>query len=325
MKYIATVLTLCLSVNLIFAQAIFKEDKSYGVSKLGTWPDDKEDSVMFRAEYEEIVALHTEGVTEFAFKALRNEEWMFLTPNRLINQQRYEEITIPGFVELYAVASREGYLDIIDLETSEFLIRGVKADALYNHNNDLDFDEILMTVVDKEFYGVINTESKKEILKAEYTSIKYNQEGISFYKYNTFIAFKDAVNYLYNIKGELLHKFEHDQVITSVSDYEKVDKGLKITVVGKKEDLVGFYDIEHKWYIPPVYHDFYCMFEGDPAVIVVSDGKSYGLFFEGKQILPCEYLEINKSDKQGYLGIAVTKKGSFYVSNDGRLLKKESE
>ena len=99
-------LSLILSVTVSFSQEVFKDGKKYGVSKYGANPaDDKNDSLIFRAEYDQIEPVFIlSSFVQIAFKALKNDEWCFLTTNKLVNQQRYESIFV---VENYYFCTNE--------------------------------------------------------------------------------------------------------------------------------------------------------------------------------------------------------------------------
>ena len=311
------VLVIILTTITTYGQEIFKDGKKYGVSKNGGNPaNDKNDSLIYRAEYDEIERV---GSTDYVvFKAMRDDEWSFLTNNKLVNQQRYDEITVPEFDDRYALGKREGYIDVVDLNASEFLIRGVKADDLYNSSSDLDLNNAIMTTTGKDFYGVINTETKKEILKCEYTSIQYNNDDVK--SKITILAFKDGVNYLFDMGGTVIFKFETGEIVTQVAP-ATVEGSYNLRAEGKKAENYGFYEEKNKWYVPPVYSAVEVV-DNDPAVVIVSGAKGYGLYFQGKQILPCEYASVEKSDKQGYVALVWDKKSYFYLADDGRLIPK---
>ena len=311
MKRIFT-LTLLSLTTMAFSQEIFQDGKKYGISKFGENPaESKDDSLIFRADYDEIESVYIgEGKV---FAGLREDEWSFLTSNKLVNQQRYESINLDAWEGLYCVGYREGYIDIYDTEANDFLIRGVQADRLALELAP-DIDNILLTQKGKDLFGLIYIEGKKEILKAEYTNI-YGNYDLS----NTFIAFKEGTHYLYQTDGKLIFQIDSDLDITQIVKEVAVSEGYTLKARIKKSNYLGYYHPEKKWFIEPIYDEI--KFVGDdPAVAVVYNGKNYGLYFMGKMILECEWTDIEKSDKQGTVVVVTNKKGErFYAFDDGQL------
>ena len=310
-----TILSLifCTAIVTSFAQEIFKEGKKYGISKYGEVPTKENgDSLIFRADYDKIESVS--GVNGMVYIGLRGEEWSFLSSNKIVFQQRYESIDLESYGDYYITGTRDGYIDVYDTEADAFLIRSVKADELYSEI-DMDVNNVVITRLGKEFYGVINSDTKKEVLKAEYTRLYANYQID-----NTVIAFKEGTTYLYQTTGEVIFQVNSELDINEITEHD-AENCYELKSQGKKGTSVGFYAAEHKWFIEPIYTELK-LIENDPAVAIVHDGKGYGLYFEGKQLLPCEYLDIQKGDKQGVLAIVTNKKGDFYLTPDGKLRAK---
>jgi hypothetical protein len=318
MKSLLSLLIIFISLNM-FAQEPYKDGKKWGLSKFGEGPDSEGDTVFFAAEFDEIIDLSVDY--GFAYAAAKNDEWIFLSRNKKVSQQRYESIVSFESGSQFSYGIRSGYIDVVDFSTQDFLIRSVKADGLLE-NQELDVSELILTYFGKDKLGVINTTTKKEILKADHISIIGNYQNLSIA--GTFLAFKEGKNYLYDYEGNLLHTFESPKIITEVKDYDAIDDCFLLIAETKKTDLKGFYDTKNKWYVPPLYLEIMFLEDIRDMVIVLGD-KGLGLYFHGTQILPCEFLEITKSDREGYVAIAITKNEEFYVANNGDLIPKESD
>lgn len=308
-------LLICASISFChFAQKPFQHEKKWGLSKTGEGPDAEGDSIIFRADFDEIQSIPCSNGKAFA--GLKGEEWVLLTSNRLVHQQRYEKFVPYKRMNRFCYAMRDGYLDIIDLEANDYLIRNVQADALVE-DHALKVDELIVIKKGKEeLLGLININAKKVILKAEYASIIGNAENIQHAK--SVIAFKANENLVYDYQGNLLFKLGTDQAVSKVADLKEIDRCYKIHAANKKGETVGFFDSQNKWFVPPIYKQIMFL-ENLPEIVIVQGDKGLGLYFQGKMILPCEYLEITKSDKQGLIAIVTTKKGDFYVADDGKL------
>ncbi|MCB9224257.1 MAG: WG repeat-containing protein [Crocinitomicaceae bacterium] len=309
MKTLFTIALFSLS-TLIIAQQTYQKDKKWGISRDGTGND--KDSIIFRAEFDKI-----EKVGDVIFAGSKNDEWQFLTSNKLVNQQRYESVDVPFFVGgKYAIGSRTGYIDVVSVSDVDFIVRGVQAEKIVSTDNLFNGIEDQIMTQKGEFFGLINAKLKKETLKAKYNRIAQNNSADS----DAFpvLAYLDGVNYVCALDGIVIHQFNTAEPVNNFNRSEEANDCFVLRVNGKKGEQVGFFDSKNKWVIPPVYKDCHTLDNTSDAV-VVSDVKGEGLYFQGKLLLPCEYLEIVISDKRGYVAKVVNKKGTFYVTPEGKM------
>ncbi|UKN03250.1 hypothetical protein K6119_06945 [Paracrocinitomix mangrovi] len=315
MKLIVTALLVLFSVQLIAQQPYRDDKKRWGISRDGDGGE--KDSIIVRAQYDEIKSLDE---YEFAkvFCGMQNDEWALITTNKIVAQQKYSSIIVPDFMPDFAVAYRDGYIDLIKVDTvgnTEFIIRGVQADAVYDGADYLSgYSDFVMTIKG-ETYGLINWMEGKEVLKANYTGIQSNlNEEVGKI---AFIGSKETAHTFHNNKGEKIFEINSENAVQDVK--EIVDGGFQLTSKGKKGTLHGFYYMPKKWFIPVEYDEF-ALIDNLPEAAIVKGKKGYGLYFEGKLILPCEYLAMEKGDKRGYIAIATDKKGRHYVTPEGKLV-----
>ena len=291
----------------LFAQLPYQKDKKWGISKNGTG-DDK-DSIIHRAQFDKIELLGKD-----LYIGQINDEWQFLTSNKLVNQQRYEEIRMPEFVmDKYAVGIRTGYIDVVDVQAQDFLVRSVKANALFDGSHLVGDLNVLMTETDG-VYGLINNNTKQEILKVKYTSILSNNSNSEDHP---LLAYDGNKNYVMNLDGQVIFDIPTSYKITKFKPYPDVPDAYQVEAETKKSNGIGFYDSKNKWLILPEYSAVKTLDNTTDAVVVYG-AKGYGLYFQGKQLLDCAYLSIEKSDKRGYVAKVVSKKGEFYLTPEGK-------
>lgn len=312
MKYLF-VLICTLSAISSSAQKPFEKDKKWGISRDGDGGE--KDSIIFRAEFDEIISLAS-GDAGALYCGLRHEEWQTLTPNKLLNQQRYETINLVSINDNYAVGWREGYIDVISITELDFVIRGVAADAITNINIMKEGAKILMTQKGKDQFGVIDCIQKKELLKAEFEQVRANNSPDVT---ASFLGYKEESNFVYTSQGELAFKLSTKQLVTAVSEYEEISNCWSVTCESNKGETKGFYDGNKKWLIQPEYSQVQPLDNTSDAIAVTDLKGGMGLFFNGKQILECEFLSVVISDRRGFLAIVTTKKGTFYVTPEGKL------
>lgn len=291
------------------SQEKFEKDGKWGISKNGG-----EDSVIFRAEFEEIIRIDLSEVS--FFKGLKNKEWYPLTSNKLVNQQRYEQIISYPFVDRYIFCSRDGYIDVIDMGLNDFLIRGVQANEIIDYDLADAPNNLIVTQKDK-LIGAINVDTKKELFKAKYSSIKLTQTDIGDVPYLTYFEGKNS---LYDTLGNL--KFTIS-VEDEIMYFEQFDDIQKCYVIINAKGLNGYYEANKKWFIPMEYESLTAIDPGKSDIIVVKGKKGKGLYFEGKLMVEPIYTEILISDQRGYLAILIDKKGKeFYLSPEGKISSK---
>lgn len=305
-------ITLAMITSISFGQEPFEKDGKWGISKNG----DANDSIIFRAEYDKIQSDYSLS-SGYVYSGLKNGEWQLLTGNKLVNQQRYQSITVPSFSDSLAIGFREGYIDIVDMSSEEFLVRGVQADQIVE-NEDWIFgnEPYLLTKKGKSLYGLIYMTDKKEILKAEYEVVRLNEPDAFPVE---ILAFNALNNYTFDKTGKALHTFADPQIITSIEAKEGLADCFVLLSDQKKGQLMGFYDAANKWLVPVIYSEISTL-DASADAIVVKSSKGYGLYFQGKLLLEPIYLEIAKSDKQGYLAIVTSKKGTWYVTAEGKFI-----
>jgi hypothetical protein len=309
MKRLLTLLILLTSIT-INAQLPYQKDKKWGLSKNGT--GDEKDSIIVRAAYDKI-----EYVGEVIYAGLRNDEWQFLTSNKLVNQQSYEKVEVPHFTDgMIAVGTRAGYIDLVDVQQSEFIVRSVQADKIINTMDYfMQTENLLMTQKD-DFFGLINKELKKETLKAKYTKITENQgDDVKAYPV---LAFADGKNSVCSLEGKVLHEFQTNDPVIAFSKFSGIDNCFSLEVSGKKGSSFGMFDATNKWVIPPLYIECWSL-DNTSDAIVVQGVKGVGLYFQGKMMLDCKYLEIIKSEKRGFICKVIGKKGEYYLTPEGKL------
>ncbi|MFT4600242.1 MAG: hypothetical protein ACI857_000416 [Arenicella sp.] len=298
--------TLLIAVSIVgFSQEPFEKDGKWGLSKNG----DAEDSVIFRADYDEIdMIVCTDGYFPIG---LKGKEWYPLTSNKLLNQQGYEEISMPDFLSNLIVAKRDGYIDIIDLVLTDFLIRNVQATALVDEEVYNLPSNYLMTINDKSF-GLVSIVDKKELLKAKYTSILPDQENSES---AWLFAREEGKTSVFDSKGTLLYELISEEEVVSMIQEDKDSKLYKVSTI---EGKYGMYNSAEKWLVDPIYIDV-MPFIGSEEVVVVTAKKGEGIFFNGKMLLEPVYMDVIKSSERGYIAQVSNKKGEFLVDPNGKL------
>ena len=292
---------------LAVCQEPYEKDGKWGLSKHGEGDDN--DTIIIRATFDKIEMLVTKD--GYFPIGLKEKKWRPLSANKLLNQQSYADIHIPEFNTSIAVAKSDGYIDVIDLVNLEFLIRNVKADDLVDAEVfDLSTD-FLMTARGKTF-GLISIESKKEIVKAKYTSIvpgqMDNEKGLIFCR-------EEGLTIVFNQEGVIVHELNVEQEVVSLIQESDSKNLFKIM---SKDGGFGMYNPSAKWLIDPIYSDVNA-FEGSEEVVVVSAKKGEGVFFNGKLLAEAIYMSIDKSPKRGYIALVTNKKGDFLVDPEGKL------
>lgn len=294
------------------AQVKFELDGKYGVSKNG----DAKDSVIFRADYDEIKSFKIDS--SLFFIGLRNDEWYPLTSNKLVNQQRYESIEVYPFANKYAVCLRDGYIDLIDLAKNDFLIRGVQATALVDNDVVLKGDVNLLLTQNEKLFGVVDIAQKKEILKAKYAIIKIpdvNKEHFSF------ITFNEGKNTCFDHTGKPVFEIPTAVEVISISALTSP----KSYQIQNAKGGLGMYDAINKWFIPMDYSGIKLMEDDNSEIVIVSSKKGEGLYFKGELLAETIYEKIVKSDTRGYVAI-LTKKGTdYFLSPEGKITLKPNE
>jgi hypothetical protein len=288
-----------------WAQEPFEKDGKWGLSKNG----DANDSIIFRADYDKIEKLVSNQGAFYI--GLKGEGWYPMTPNKLLNQQSYEEITIPLFDNSIAVAQRDGYIDIVELKEMNFLIRNVNATNVVDIKLFQIPKDYILTQKEKS-YGLISRETKKEILKVKYSSILPDAESPQ----NAWLfAREEGKTSVFDKKGALVFEIKSlEQIVSMVQ--EVANPTLFITL--SAEGAYGMYNKANKWLVPAVYMNV-LPFDGTDEIVVVKGKKGVGLFFNGKQLLEPVYITIDKKNERGYLAVVVNKKGRFLLSPEGSL------
>lgn len=309
MKILLTLLIGLLTLS-TYAQLPYQKDKKWGISRDGTG-DDK-DSIIYRADYEKI-----ELVGDVIYAGFRNDEWQFLTKNKLVNQQRYEAVEVPFFVDgQFAVGSRTGYIDVISVNDADFVVRGVQAAEIVSSDNLFGNTQNVMLTQKEEMYGLVNIELKKEVLKAKYSRIAENL-SLDIKEYPV-LAYAEGTNYICALDGSIIFQFKSEEPIVAFEKSGDVADCFVIHVNGKKGTTYGFYDSKNKWVIPPIYDQCESM-DNTSDAIIVRGAKGVGLYFQGKMMLDCIYMDIVKSEKRGYIAKVIDKKGEKYLNPEGKL------
>jgi hypothetical protein len=303
MKIVVSVMLCSLLLN-SFAQVPFQKDKKWGISKNGG-----QDSVIVRPDYDEIKTLNSGDLNLFI--GLKNDEWQTLTKNQLVNQQRYESITINSADERFAICAREGYIDILSVKNQDFLIRGVKATDIISNPNFTEPDTTVLTTILDGHYGLVDIATKKEILKAEFTHLRsFEMENL------TFLGVKGSKNYIYNRSGVL--QFELN-FATPIVKFAEMHKSPLCYQLESADVGMGWYDVTNKWFVPPIYSKVEVLDKDFVDAVIVYAKKGTGLYFQGKLIAECIYDGVRISDKRGFVAI-VSKKGKEYlVDSDGNI------
>lgn len=312
MKYL--VMLLCSLTTLIgVTQEPFEKDDKWGISRDGD--GGKEDSIIFRAEFDEIQMEYSVDYG-YLYSGLKNDEWQLLTSNKLVNQQRYETVEVLPFADKYVLGYRDGYIDLISLAATDFVLRGVNANTIIDGGEDIDEGlSYIMTKKGKGMFGFVDPLQKKELVKAEYEHIQTN----SFQEMDYIIlAHQEGKTDVFSNEGELKFMLSTEIRVVGVHLSDSIAGCFEIVGSTKGVEKQGFYDSNGKWLIQPIYEEVFSLDNSSDA-LVVADKKGYGLFFQGKQIVECLYDSVEKSDKRGFLAIVESKKGTFYVTPEGKL------
>ena len=295
------------------AQEPFEKEDKWGISRDGD--GGAEDSIIFRAEFDEIQMDYSLDYG-YLYSGLKNDEWQLLTSNKLVNQQRYETVEVLPFADKYVLGYRDGYVDLISLETTDFIVRGVNADAIIDGGEDIGEEvSYVMTKKGKGMFGFIDPLQKKELVKAQYAHIQTNNFHEADYQ---ILAHQDGKTDVYSNEGELRFMLSTEIRVVGVHLSDNIPGCFEIVGSNKGVEKLGFYDSKGKWLIQPIYEEVLSL-DNTSDAIVVYDKKGYGLFFQGKQIVECLYDSVEKSDKRGFLAIVENKKGIFYVTPEGKL------
>jgi hypothetical protein len=294
------------SLSLVgFAQEPFEKDGKWGLSKYG----DANDSIIFRASYDEVkVEVTADGY--FAY-GLKDKTWYPMTKSKLLNQQGYEEIYAPLFNSDVMVAQRDGYIDIISIDESDFILRNVQATSVIDPVEFGITSEYLMTKNEKSF-GLVSLKLKKEIIKAKYSSI-WADQGVS--EGGWLFAATEGKTEVYDYEGNKKFDLESEELIVSMQANEE---SLSLFLIMSDEGSYGMYNSKAKWLVDPLYIDA-IPFEGSDEVVIITGKKGDGLYFNGKLLLEPAYITIDKSSERGYLAVAVGKKGEFLLDPEGGL------
>lgn len=299
------ILFFCSTSTVLWVQEPFEKDGKWGLSKNG----DANDSVIFKAEFEKIEMLViSDGYLPIG---LKRKQWYPMTSNPMLNQQGYEEIYVTNFNYNIVIAARDGYIDVIDIEEKNFLLRNVKATGIVNDELD-DLSENYIITLDEKKMGLISLENKKEILKAKYVSIVPDAENSES---EWLFAAEEGKTSVFDKSGELIFELSSsEQIVSMIEDLNSPNLYRLMSIDG----AYGMYNSSAKWLVEPIYIDV-VGFKGVSEVVVVSGKKGDGLFFNGKQLLEPKYITIDKSLERGFLANVIGKKGEFLLSPEGVL------
>jgi len=310
MKTILVVL-LCSFSLAGFTQEPFEKDGKWGLSKNG----DANDSIIFKASYDEVkVEVTADGY--FAY-GLKDKTWYPMTKSKLLNQQGYEEIFAPLFNSEIVIAQRDGYIDIISILESDFLLRNVQATSVLDPVEFGITSDYIMTENEKSF-GLVSLKLKKEIIKAKYSSIWADQAASEG---GWLFAATEGKTEVYDYEGIKKFDLESEELIVSM---QAVENSPTLFLLMSDEGSYGMFNSKAKWLVDPLYVDA-IPFEGSDEVVIVTGKKGDGLFFNGKMLLEPAYITIDKSSERGYLAVAVNKKGEFLLDPEGGITPKKEE
>ena len=290
------------------AQEVFKEKGKYGVRI--------EDSVAVEPRYDAVKIIDLE-TRDLIYAVQENEEWHLISSNKLLNQQRYTEFVEPDFAPGLIYGYRDGYLDLIDLQKEDFLLRAVKAEKLIDGSDYLGGESDFLMTQCEEGYGLIDQKAKKEIVKCEYPKLIINEAGEDGYY---FIGSKDGKNFLFDRSGKITFTLSTEREVTAFYGVEGMENGYMVEAKDKKGTYYGFYNAADKSLIEPMFEKTEAL-NNTPEVVLVKDKKGWGLYFQGKEILEAKYEKPVKSDKEGYLVKVVEKGETFYLSPSGELVQ----
>lgn len=294
------------------SQKKFEKDGKWGLSKNGG-----QDSVIFRADYEEINELETKDGTFFT--GFRNDEWYPLTTNKIVNQQRYESIEVYPFANQFAVCLRDGYIDLIDVANNDFLIRGVQATMLQESESVLNGDENLLLTENNKAFGVIDIAQKKEVLKAKYGVIRIPDLEKSHF---SFFTFQDEKNTCFDAMGKALFQIPSTTEVFKITQFTSNSKCYKLET---EKGSFGMYDATNKWFVPMIFTDLKMMEKDNAEIVITYSKKGEGVYFQGKVLAEAIYEHVEKSDTRGYVAILTKKGKQYFLSPEGKISLKPTE
>ena len=242
-------------------------------------------------------------------------------------EAKYDSIQIPNplkpvFICMGSYNKQSGKYDeiIIKNEKNEQIF--TQYDEVYSLElngitSEIPYEKSALMYRKGNKYGLINFEGK-EVTKAVYDEIKSLP-----YKEGEYIVKKDGKYGVINSKGTQMIKIEYDQIYGD-GYYDKNYKNAGY-IVGIKEDngyVYGYINSEGKELLKKEFNEITRIneiTEDNQIVLIVSQNGKEGLYINNKQVINCEYQEL---EYDGQTELLIAKKSDRYgvMSLDGQVI-----
>lgn len=258
---------------------------AFGVYKYKEYIDDKN------------IGVQLEKISKYEYFVYKNENGLsgvIDNKGNLIIDAKYDNLKIPNPTK-DVFACYEGSKIVMKNSKGETLYQNydyVEPIKLKNIATDLMYEKTVLKYEKDGKYGIIDFSGNK-ITENTYDSIENLQ-----YREGYLIVTKDNKYGIIDIEGKVLVQAVYDEVASDEFESETNKYKYSGFIVSVKTDdgyKYGYVDYNGKVLLDTKYNDlarFNVMNEEKISYILVADNGKYGLYKKGKQIIECEYQNI---------------------------------